>query len=82
MEKCYELRPEDKTSLETLKSIYYRLKMDAEYEELKKSHIISEGMLPKLENCFFALQHGVSKIIIGNPSIIANKDQLSTTLTL
>ena len=52
------------------------------YEELKKDHIISEGMLPKLENCFFALQHGVSKIIIGNSSIIANKDQLSTTLSL
>jgi len=52
------------------------------YEELKKDHIISEGMLPKLENCFFALQHGVSKIIIGNPSIITNRDQLSTTLTL
>ena len=52
------------------------------YEVLKKDHIISDGMLPKLENCFYALQHGVEKIIIGNPSIIANKDQPSTTLTL
>ena len=52
------------------------------YEELKRDHIISDGMLPKLENCFSALQHGVSKIIIGNPSIVANKDQRSTSLTL
>jgi len=52
------------------------------YEELKRDHIISDGMLPKLENCFSALQHGVSKIIIGNPSIVVNKDQRSTILTL
>ena len=52
------------------------------YEELKRDHIISDGMLPKLENCFSALHHGVSKIIIGNPSIVANKDQRSTSLTL
>lgn len=53
-----------------------------DYLSLKKDKIIADGMLPKLENCFFALQHGVSKIIIGNPTLIANKDQQSTTLTL
>ena len=35
MKKCHELMPEDVSVLETLKSIYYRLKMDAEYEEIK-----------------------------------------------
>jgi len=35
MKKCNELNPEDTSSLETLKSIYYRLKMTAEYEEVK-----------------------------------------------
>lgn len=53
-----------------------------DYVSLKKDKIIADGMLPKLDNCFFALQHGVSKIIIGNPTLIANKDQPSTTLTL
>ncbi|MBT8384650.1 MAG: acetylglutamate kinase [Bacteroidia bacterium] len=53
-----------------------------DYLSLKKDKIIADGMLPKLENCFYALQHGVSKIIIGNPTLIANKDQSSTTLTL
>lgn len=52
------------------------------YETLKSEQLISDGMLPKLENCFYALRKGVSKIIIGNPSVIAAKDQLYTTLIL
>jgi acetylglutamate kinase len=52
------------------------------YESLKNDGIISDGMLPKLENCFYALNKGVSKIIIGHPTVIADTDQLCTTLTL
>ena len=52
------------------------------YEELKKKNIIAEGMLPKLKNCFEALENGVKKVIIGNPEIISNRDQKYTTLTL
>jgi acetylglutamate kinase len=52
------------------------------YESLKNDGIISDGMLPKLENCFYALNKGVSKIIIGHPTVIANANQLCTTLTL
>jgi len=52
------------------------------YEELKKKRIIAEGMLPKLKNCFEALENGVKKVIIGNPEIISNRDQKYTTLTL
>jgi len=36
------------------------------YEELRKKEIISEGMIPKLDNAFAALDAGVSKVIIGN----------------
>jgi acetylglutamate kinase len=35
------------------------------FEELKKDKIISEGMLPKLENAFKALEAGVNRIVIG-----------------
>lgn len=35
MLKCHELNPTDEVVLETLKSVYYRLKMTAEYEEIK-----------------------------------------------
>lgn len=52
------------------------------YKSLKNKSFISDGMLPKLENCFYALHKGVSKIIIGHPSIISNKKQKYTTLIL
>ncbi|MCK5814346.1 MAG: acetylglutamate kinase [Flavobacteriaceae bacterium] len=52
------------------------------YEELKKDGIIADGMLPKMHNCFNALQKGVSKVIIGNPTVINNKNQPFTTLVL
>ncbi|RZK33849.1 MAG: acetylglutamate kinase, partial [Hymenobacter sp.] len=36
------------------------------YAELKQQGIIADGMLPKLENAFAALQQGVSRVIIGH----------------
>ena len=58
-------------------------RIDSEsYKELKHKSIIAQGMLPKLENCFYALNKGVEKIIIGNPSVIVNKDQKYTSLTI
>jgi tetratricopeptide (TPR) repeat protein len=36
MEKASELDPKDKSSLETLKTIFYRLKMDDKYQEVVK----------------------------------------------
>lgn len=54
----------------------------SKYEQLKEDGIIADGMLPKMENCFSALNKGVSKVIIGNPTVIKNKEQLFTTLTL
>ncbi len=52
------------------------------YKDLKNNKIIADGMLPKMENCFESLQKGVEKVIIGNPEVIANKNQKFTTLTL
>ncbi len=49
---------------------------------LKKANIISDGMLPKIDNCFDALQNGVSKVIIGKPKVIIDKNLKHTTLTL
>lgn len=54
----------------------------SKYEELKNDGIIADGMLPKMENCFEALKKGVSEVIIGNPTVIKNKKQLFTKLTL
>ena len=52
------------------------------YASLKSQGNIADGMLPKMENCFNALKKGVSEVIIGNPTIINNKNQKYTTLIL
>ena len=40
------------------------------YLELREQGAIHSGMLPKLENCFNALSHGVAQIGIGNTTMI------------
>ncbi len=52
------------------------------YIELKTTGVIDKGMLPKMENCFRALKHDVSKVIIGNADSIKSSNQLYTTLVL
>ena len=52
------------------------------YEDLKKNGSIAEGMLPKLHNCFEALQNGVSRVIIGSPELLKDPELIHTTLTL
>jgi acetylglutamate kinase len=38
----------------------------ATYQQLKKEGIVSDGMIPKLDNAFAAIDNGVSKVVIGN----------------
>ena len=38
------------------------------YEELKKLAIISNGMIPKIDNAFDAIAHGVSNVVVGHAS--------------
>lgn len=52
----------------------------ATYGELKESGIIADGMLPKLENAFEALQFGVDKVIIEHALYL--NEELKTTLWL
>lgn len=52
------------------------------YKDLKENKIINEGMLPKMENCFHALQNKVTRVIIGSPKVLNNTETLFTTLTL
>ncbi|AGW86075.1 Acetylglutamate kinase [Blattabacterium sp. (Nauphoeta cinerea)] len=37
------------------------------FKKMKKNHTIANGMIPKLENAFFAFQNGVDKVSIGLP---------------
>lgn len=52
------------------------------YAKLKADQVIVEGMLPKLDNCFDALQNGVQKVLIGLPELIGNRSLKHTRLIL
>lgn len=55
---------------------------NAAYKTLKTEKVISEGMLPKLENCFYALNNKVQKVSIGNQKMITDNNSICTTITL
>ena len=50
------------------------------YEVLLEKKIISEGMLPKLLNCFYALDNKVSKVSLGGKDLLQN-NTLHTKIT-
>ena len=52
------------------------------YKELLEKGIIADGMLPKLENCFDALKHGVSTINMGNTAMLTKENDNFTRITL
>ena len=52
------------------------------YEQLVAKGIIADGMLPKMHNCFNALEKGVHKVKIGDASLVKNATKLYTTLSL
>jgi len=52
------------------------------YEQLIEQGIISDGMIPKLHNCFNALKKGVQIVKIGDASLIKSTNKLYTTLSI
>ena len=52
-----------------------------EFKKLVDDKIINDGMIPKLENCFHALENGVNKIYIGDLDVI-NTINSCTKITL
>ncbi len=52
------------------------------YSDLLDKEVIADGMLPKMENCFHALQNNVGKVCIGDISMLQPNAKLFTTLTL
>jgi acetylglutamate kinase len=45
---------------------------NSSYNALKKKQVIHSGMIPKLDNAFTALTHGVNKVIIGKAEDLSN----------
>ena len=52
-----------------------------DYKNLIEKNIIKDGMIPKIDSCFYALKNGVNEIFIGNHNIIKSIKNC-TTLTL
>ncbi len=53
-----------------------------QYEKLKHNHQIHSGMLPKLTNCFTALQKDVKKVTIGDTSLLREGSTTGTRIIL
>ncbi|MGJ8591960.1 MAG: acetylglutamate kinase [Aquaticitalea sp.] len=51
------------------------------YQTLIAEGIISDGMLPKLNNCFHAISHKVEKVCIGKPEMLFDANSKFTTIT-
>ncbi|NRD21720.1 acetylglutamate kinase [Winogradskyella litoriviva] len=51
------------------------------YKILKENNIIFEGMLPKLDNCFHAINKNVKKVCIGKSDMLFNTNIKHTTIT-
>jgi len=52
------------------------------YKDLLDDVKIADGMLPKLHNCFEALNKGVYQVKIGDASLVGKTQNLHTTLSL
>jgi acetylglutamate kinase len=50
------------------------------YQELLEQHIIADGMLPKLNNCFHAINQKVAKVCIGKSEMLFNSTSKHTTI--
>ncbi|MBT8301642.1 MAG: acetylglutamate kinase [Maribacter sp.] len=52
------------------------------YNDILGHNIITDGMLPKMQNCFHALRQNVAKVCIGNISMLEINSSEYTTITL
>lgn len=50
------------------------------YQKLIQKGIIADGMLPKLNNCFHAITHKISKVCIGKTDMLFNANTKHTTI--
>lgn len=52
------------------------------YRDLVAQKIVADGMLPKLHNCFYALEGGVDQVRLGKPAMLSNNNIPFTKLVL
>jgi acetylglutamate kinase len=62
-------------------SVIEKLNLET-YKSLKLQGIIADGMLPKLDNCFHALDNEVEKVCIGKTDMLFNSNSKFTTIQI
>ena len=77
---CFELKGVLE-NIEDKESVIEHINLE-KYEQLRDKEIIADGMLPKLQNCFDALQKKVNKVHIANAEFVKNNTIKHTTLSL
>ena len=65
---------DERSVIEHIDRLYYRKLLDQK--------MISDGMLPKLHNCFRALEANVKEICIGDMTMLKPGAKLFTSITL
>lgn len=50
------------------------------YQSLIEHGVISDGMLPKIDNCFHAINNNVDKVFIGKPDMLFEANTTYTTI--
>ena len=77
---CFE-KPGVLTNVSDDTSVIEKITLET-YTQLKADKIIFEGMLPKLDNCFHALNNNVYKVHIGSTAMVFDKKNKHTSLQL
>ncbi|WP_035095280.1 acetylglutamate kinase [Aquimarina megaterium] len=77
---CFELKGVLE-NIEDKDSVIEHIDLE-KYTALREAEVITEGMLPKLQNCFDALQKRVNKVHIANADFIKDNTTKHTTLSL
>ncbi len=77
---CFELKGVLE-NIEDKDSVIEHIDLE-KYSALREAKIIADGMLPKLQNCFEALQKNVMKVHIANADFIKDPTTKHTTLSL
>ena len=47
------------------------------YKSLLNDNIVSDGMIPKIDNAFYGLQKGIKNVFIGSPEMISGKTKFT-----
>lgn len=69
------------SDLQDSDSVIKKINKD-QFDELSSSGAVHSGMLPKIHNCFYALQKGVHAVHIGQTEMLNNPKTIFTTLSI